>query len=109
MAGRLDAESNDIAAQITDYNSTECEQTALARPDWRGQQNLHASYSFVLPEGSDFEDETRYSLHVLGTMEYMAHSPLCSGDAVRILLFRVSILIQSFLPLGREGIHLYEQ
>ena len=59
MAGRLDAESNDIAAQITDYNSTECEQTALARPDWRGQQNLHASYSFVLPEGSDFEDETR--------------------------------------------------
>ncbi|EGE00074.1 hypothetical protein TESG_07396 [Trichophyton tonsurans CBS 112818] len=59
MAGRLDAESNDIAAQITDYKSTECEETALARRDWRGPQNLHASYSFVLPEGSDFEDETR--------------------------------------------------
>ncbi|EGE08044.1 hypothetical protein TEQG_07110 [Trichophyton equinum CBS 127.97] len=59
MAGRLDAESNDIAAQITDYKSAECEETALARRDWRGPQNLHASYSFVLPEGSDFEDETR--------------------------------------------------
>ncbi|EFR02293.1 hypothetical protein MGYG_05291 [Nannizzia gypsea CBS 118893] len=59
MAGRLDAESNDFDAQITDYKSTEDEEAVLARYDWRGPQNLHASYSFVLPEGSDFEDETR--------------------------------------------------